>query len=205
MHLILLNKLSFLFFHFFLFFFNNISLNFLNDNHSYKGTSGLSLVIWVYKGNSNLKLYNLVDGEIGSASISTPEVGGSFNIVISSIAILNKVTYTISINGGSIVVDSDTLMRSGINLNDTTYFSVGSFLDDTTYPNSFSIRKINKKNFSLLTETITKIDNDVSSPHQSLTNIIEMPITRIILISGPIIIGITLVIIFGLRRRKEHE
>lgn len=138
---------------------NNISINFLNENLKYKGEVGLSLVIWVYERNSNLKLYNLVDGEIGACSISTPNPGESLNIKVTTfLDASNDLNYRIEVGDGKIEVKDSFLRQCGITLNDETYFSMGTFLDDKTYTNSFSIKRINDKDFSNK-ENLVKEDN----------------------------------------------
>lgn len=144
---------------------NNLSINFLNESNSYKGMSvGLNVVIWLYEATSMVRVYNMVDGEIASFTIQTPKNDEDYIINLSQTGEGENLEYVLDVNGNSTSIKRSFLLQCGIDLHDEVYFSMGSFLDDTTYANTFSIVKINDHNFALPKEEIEKNDYEEHKP-----------------------------------------
>lgn len=146
---------------------NNLSINFLNENNSYKGMSiGLNVVIWLYEATSMVRVYNMVDGEIASFTINTPKHGEDYIINLSQAGEGDNLEYVLDVNGNSTSIKRSFLLQCGIDLHDEVYFSMGSFLDDTTYANTFSIVKINDHTFALPKEEIERNDYEAPKPDE---------------------------------------
>lgn len=144
---------------------NNLSINFLNENGQYKGTSiGLNIVIWLYQATSMVRVYNMVDGEIASFTIDTPKEGEDYNLTLTQTGEGENIEYLLSVNGNSTSIKRSFLLQCGIDLHDEVYFSIGSFLDDMTYANTFSIVKINDQDFTSPKEEIERNDYEAPKP-----------------------------------------
>lgn len=145
---------------------NNVSINFLNEDDSYKGqANGLNIVFWLYKATTIVRVYNKADGEIASVIINTPsEVVGDYVLTLTKQQEADEIIYILKVNEGTIRVSKSQLEDSGVVLNDTVYFAMGSFLDDTTYANSFSISEICGIDFKLPKEDIKRNDNTGDDP-----------------------------------------
>lgn len=156
---------------------NNVSINFLNEDNSYKGqANGLNIVFWLYKATTIVRVYNKADGEIASVIINTPsEVVGDYVINLTKQEEANETIYVLKVNEGTIRVSKSQLEDSGVIFNDTVYFSMGSFLDDTTYANSFSISEICGVDFKLPKEDIKRNDNTGDEPNPPTPNPDEPP------------------------------
>lgn len=156
---------------------NNVSINFLNEDNSYKGqANGLNIVFWLYKATTIVRIYNKADGEIASVIINTPsEVVGDYVINLTKQEEASGIIYVLKVNEGTIRVSKSQLEDSGVILNDIVYFSMGSFLDDTTYTNSFSISEICGVDFKLPKEDIKRNDNTGDEPNPPTPNPDEPP------------------------------
>ncbi len=138
---------------------NNLCFNFLADAGSYKSESnGISVMIWLFGGESMVKVYTKTNetNAVASFSIPTPIDGSNLIIDISYnenyywiIEDTTMPAYVISINEMAVPVLATDIMEEGQTEAMTkVYFSMGSYMDKFDNPNCYTVVSIGDDSFA---------------------------------------------------------
>ncbi|MBR2321743.1 MAG: hypothetical protein IKA57_06365, partial [Clostridia bacterium] len=132
---------------------NNLCFNFLEDADFYKSESnGISVMIWLFGGESMVKVYTKTNERdaVATFSIPTPIDGSNLVIEISYhedyywlIEDAIMPAYVISVNEMAVPILASDIMEEGQTESITkAYFSMGSYMDKYDNPNCYSVISI---------------------------------------------------------------
>ena len=138
---------------------NNLCFNFLEDADSYKSTSnGISVMIWLFGGESTVKVYTKTNERDAVASFSIPTPIDGSNLVISVsyhenyywiIEDATMPAYVVSVNEMAVpILETDIIEEGQTESIKKAYFSMGSYMDKYDNPNCYTLISINDTSFA---------------------------------------------------------
>ena len=138
---------------------NNLCFNFLADADSYKSESnGISVMIWLFGGESMVKVYTKTNERdaVATFSIPTPIDGSNLVVEVSYnenyywlIEDAIMPAYVIAVNEMAVPVLATDIMEEGQTEAMTkAYFSMGSYMDKYDNPNRYTVVSIGEDKFA---------------------------------------------------------
>ncbi|MBQ8428789.1 MAG: hypothetical protein IJX30_01680 [Clostridia bacterium] len=138
---------------------NNLCFNFLANADSYKSMSnGFTVMIWLFGGESSVKIYTRTSEDVAVASFSIPTPIDGSNLVIdvrydaNYYWIVEDATmpaYVVNINDVAVSILADDILEDGETEAMTkAYFSMGSYMDKRENPNCYTLISINDVTFA---------------------------------------------------------
>ncbi len=132
---------------------NNLCFNFLEDANSYKSESnGFTVMIWLFGGESMVKVYTKTNERdaVATFSIPTPIDGSNLVMDISYnenyywiIEDATMPAFVISVNEMAVPVLATSLLEEGqTEVMTKAYFSMGSYMDKYDKPNCYTVISI---------------------------------------------------------------
>ncbi len=150
---------------------NNLCFNFLADANSYKSESnGITVMIWLFGGESSVKVYTKTNetNAVASFSIPTPIDGSNLVIDVSYnenyywiIEDTTMPAYVVRVNEMAVpILASDILEEGETESIKKVYFSMGSYMDKYDKPNAYTLISINEDSFAAEEDVTPSVPND---------------------------------------------
>ena len=138
---------------------NNLCFNFLADANSYKSESnGITVMIWLFGGESSVKVYTKSNetNAVASFAIPTPIDGSNLVIDVSYnenyywiIEDATMPAYVVKVNEMAVPILATDIMEEGETESiKKAYFSMGSYMDKHDNPNAYTLISINEDVFA---------------------------------------------------------
>ncbi|MBQ7924146.1 MAG: hypothetical protein IJ329_02445 [Clostridia bacterium] len=130
---------------------NNLCINFLGNADSYKDASnGITLILFLFATESKLAVVQGAN-EVVSMSVPTPmdEQKVTLSIKYDTVFGITQEgefgeynAYVINFNGVEMELTPEVATQGGVNVVDTCYFSMGSFMDDRAVANKLTLMSV---------------------------------------------------------------
>ena len=138
---------------------NNLCFNFLENPNSYKSESnGITVMIWLFGGESNVMIYTKTNERdaVATFAIPTPIDGSNLTISVSYeenyywiIEDATHPAYVVKVNEMAVPIYAEDILEEGQTEGiKKAYFSMGSYMDKYDNPNRYTLISINDDVFA---------------------------------------------------------